>query len=120
EGMNLLNIKQTKWTNTNHALNDWNASHENPCAWTGISCTKSNSVTILNLTDASVSGNLTSAICGLNGLEALILPGNAFQGPFPDGLFECMSLRLLDFSSNHFNGRLPIRINELSESRIFN
>ncbi|XP_057870642.2 receptor-like protein kinase HSL1 [Cryptomeria japonica] len=120
DGIILLKIKMGDWEDTRNALRDWNESHQNPCAWQGISCNTFNTVTTVDLTEASISGNLTSAICGLPNLTVLTLPGNAFRGPFPRGLLYCKRLHKLDLSSNHFSGTLPTRISELSDLKELN
>ncbi|GLJ48938.1 hypothetical protein SUGI_1032490 [Cryptomeria japonica] len=120
EGKILLQIKASDWIDGGNNLTDWNTSDEIPCNWNGISCNSSKVVTAVNLTGASISGNLTSSICLLPSLEKLILSGNAFQRPFPDGLFECRSLQVLDLSGNRFFGSLPSRISEFRELRVLN
>ncbi|GLJ48936.1 hypothetical protein SUGI_1032440 [Cryptomeria japonica] len=120
EGKILLQIKGSDWIDGGNNLTDWNASDENPCSWNGISCNASKVVTAINLTGASISGNLTSSICLLPSLETLILSGNAFQGLFPDELFDCKGLQVLDLSSNRLFGSLPSRISEFRQLRVFN
>ncbi|XP_059068454.1 receptor-like protein kinase HSL1 [Cryptomeria japonica] len=120
DGLILLKIKRGDWRDKRNALSDWNESHKNPCAWTGISCDTFNTVTAVDLTGASISGNLTSAICALSNLTALSLQSNDFTAPFPRALLHCKGLHKLDLSSNHFAGTLPSRISELSELRELN
>ncbi|GLJ18356.1 hypothetical protein SUGI_0324860 [Cryptomeria japonica] len=108
------------WRDKQNALSDWNEFHQNPCAWTGISCDTFNNVTVVDLTGASISGNLTSAICALSNLTALTLQRNAFTGPSPIGLLHCKYMHKLDLSSNYFAGTLPTRISKLSKLRILN
>ncbi|XP_059068719.1 receptor-like protein 52 [Cryptomeria japonica] len=106
DGVILLKMKKEYCSDT-EALNDWNESDQNPCAWSRISCDTFNCVTKVNLSGSFISGNLTSALCSLPNLTTLILSYNEFGGPFPDGLLHCKSLRQLDLSSNQFVGRLP-------------
>ncbi|GLJ43835.1 hypothetical protein SUGI_0912640 [Cryptomeria japonica] len=120
DGMILLKIKKENWRDPRNILSSWNEAHQNPCSWKGVSCDTFHSVTTVNITGACISGNLTSAICGLPNLTALIFQTNSFSGPFPRGLLQCEGLRLLDLSSNQFSGTLPIRIFELSELRVLN
>ncbi|XP_057857132.2 disease resistance protein BAK6-like [Cryptomeria japonica] len=84
----------------------------------GISCDTFNNVTVVDLTGASISGNLTSAICALSNLTALTLQRKAFTGPSPIGLLHCKHLHKLDLSSTNFAGTLPTCISELSKLRI--
>ncbi|GLJ50892.1 hypothetical protein SUGI_1083880 [Cryptomeria japonica] len=130
DGVILLKMKKEYCSDT-EALNDWNESDQNPCAWSRISCDTFNSVTKVNLTGSFISGNLTSALCSLPNLTTLILSYNEFGGPFPDGflhckrlrgplpegLFHCKLLRQLDVKNNKFSGTLPISISELSDLR---
>ncbi|GLJ50889.1 hypothetical protein SUGI_1083840 [Cryptomeria japonica] len=124
DGVILLKMKKEYCSDT-EALNDWNESDQNPCAWSRISCDTFNCVTKVNLSGSFISGNLTSALCSLPNLTTLILSYNEFGGPFPDGLLHCKSLRQLDLSSNQFldlksnkfSGTLPISIYELSDLR---
>ncbi|GLJ29230.1 hypothetical protein SUGI_0576580 [Cryptomeria japonica] len=120
DGVVLLLNKQGNWRDNRNALSDWNEYHQNPCAWTGISCDTFNSVTSVDLTGASISGNLTSTICKLSRLTSLILQRNAFSGPFPHGLLRCKSLQKLDLSQNQFVGTLPARISKLRDLSVLN
>ncbi|GLJ43857.1 hypothetical protein SUGI_0913970 [Cryptomeria japonica] len=120
DGLILLKIRKVDWRDTSNALSNWNESHQNPCAWNGISCDAFNTVTSVDIIDALISGNLTSAICTLPNLTALTLQGNAFSGPFPNALLHYKRLRKLDLSSNHFAGMFPAHIFQLSELRILN
>ncbi|GLJ48953.1 hypothetical protein SUGI_1032820 [Cryptomeria japonica] len=113
DGLILLKIKKGDWRDKRNALSDWNESHQNPCAWKGISCDTFNSVTTVDLTGASISGNLTSAICGLSNLTSLNLQDNAFRGPFPHALFQC-KLRVLNLAYNAFIGSVPPALGMLS------
>ncbi|GLJ23299.1 hypothetical protein SUGI_0440780 [Cryptomeria japonica] len=114
DGVILLKIKEGELRDNQNALSDWNESHQNQCGWTGISCDTFNTVTTVDLEGTFISGNLTCAICALSNLIALSLRNNAFSGPFPIGLLQCMRLRMLDLSFNQFAGILPSRISELS------
>ncbi|GLJ43859.1 hypothetical protein SUGI_0914000 [Cryptomeria japonica] len=120
DGEILLQIRKGDWRDSSNALSNWNESHQSPCAWKGISCDKFNTVTAVDLTGDSISGNLTSAICGLPNLRVLTLQANSFSGPFPRALLLCKRLRKLDLSLNQFAGTLTSHISQLSELRVLN
>ena len=96
EGRILLQIKEMEWNDTHNALSNWNASHENPCAWNGVFCNEFHVVTRVNLSNTFIAGRLTSSICCLHNLTELILPLNYFQGPYPNRLLPCKLLQRLD------------------------
>ena len=96
EGRILLQIKEMEWNDTHNALSNWNASHENPCAWKGVFCNELHVVTRVNLSNNFIARRLTSSICDLHNLTELILPSKNFQGPFPDKLLAFKHLQTLD------------------------
>ncbi|XVE89471.1 hypothetical protein DITRI_Ditri19aG0203800 [Diplodiscus trichospermus] len=98
----------------------WNASHPNPCNWTGIHCDSTSHVLILNLTGFSISGPLPPQLASLNRLNTLDLSNNNFSGPIPSALANCTSLRYLDFSVNGFTGPIPHSFDSLRNLSFLN
>ncbi|KAG6477377.1 receptor-like protein kinase HSL1 [Zingiber officinale] len=114
------------------AFSSWNADDDAPCAWNGVGCSSSGSVTSVNLTGFSLTGPFPSTLCRLPHLASLDLSANyingtlagpAFAGcdalsvvnlslnnlvgPLPDALAALPNLTSLDLSSNNFSGGIP-------------
>ncbi|XP_004307769.1 PREDICTED: LRR receptor-like serine/threonine-protein kinase GSO1 [Fragaria vesca subsp. vesca] len=62
------------------------------------------SLTHLDLSQASFGGMIPESLSGLNYLESLILMGNDFGGEVPESLGNLCNLIELDLSVNNFNG----------------
>ncbi|KAH1060130.1 hypothetical protein GLYMA_02G132800v4 [Glycine max] len=99
---------------------DW---HGDPClpkgnSWTGVTCSNGfhARVTIVNLTNAGVSGSLPPTLGHLSALEHLWLGENKLSGNIPD-LSGLKELETLHLEKNNFEGPLPPSIKKLPKLR---
>ncbi|CAN6719282.1 unnamed protein product [Malus baccata var. baccata] len=100
-----------------NSLSTWsNTSGTHHCQWAGITCTATTtttlSVTSLNLQSFNLSGDISTAICGLPYLSELNLAGNFFNQPIPLHLSQCTSLETLNLSNNLIWGTI---LNQISQ-----
>ncbi|KAJ8557321.1 hypothetical protein K7X08_002946 [Anisodus acutangulus] len=72
----------------------------------------------LDLSENTLTGNLSSAIGSLGRLQVLNLANNQLSGVLPTELGELRSLEFLDISNNHFNGSIPENLS--SSLRVLN
>ncbi|CDY36314.1 BnaA01g31040D [Brassica napus] len=116
-------------------------SYSDCCIWEGITCnTKSgavigldlscsylsgqfhsnsslqnlHSLTTLNLSQNSWSGQIMSSIGNLSHLTSLVLSWNHFTGFIPSSIVDLSSLTFLDLAMNHLSGQIPSLIGNLS------
>ncbi|MED6112816.1 hypothetical protein PIB30_065158 [Stylosanthes scabra] len=68
------------------------------------------SLQVLDFSDNTFSGEITSAIGGLSSLQFLNLSRNSLRGPIPAAIGELKMLSILDLSGNHLNGSIPWEI----------
>ncbi|KAK1321858.1 Receptor-like protein kinase HSL1 [Acorus calamus] len=131
EGLYLQQAKQTL-EDPYGSLSNWNPRDQTPCNWSGITCTTTNSVTSVDLTDMNLSGPFPSILCrlpnlihislssnyinsslsdtslsGCDSLQNLDLSLNSLIGFLPKSLSSIPSLRYVDFSGNNFTGEIP-------------
>ncbi|KAG0449693.1 hypothetical protein HPP92_027125 [Vanilla planifolia] len=66
-----------------------------------------NQLQILDLSNNSFSGTLSSEISSLPRLKMLILSKNSLSGDLPSEIGKLGGLEVLDLSLNHFEGRIP-------------
>uniref|UniRef100_A0A7N0REC2 Protein kinase domain-containing protein n=1 Tax=Kalanchoe fedtschenkoi TaxID=63787 RepID=A0A7N0REC2_KALFE len=100
----LLDFKKQLKDPTN-VLSSWLES-SSPCDFWGVNCV-SGKVTEISLPNQSLSGQLSPAVCALEGLQSLILPSNSISGMLPAELSSCSNLRVLNVSDNSLVGQLP-------------
>lgn len=90
----------------------WNTTVSNPCLWSGIACSPSNSTSSFVVTGIDLSGRgisnptVLASICAIDTLRSLDLSKNYFTN-LTDHYFSCpmnTGLRLLNFSSNRLAG----------------
>ncbi|OIT01973.1 PREDICTED: probable inactive receptor kinase At5g10020 [Nicotiana attenuata] len=72
----------------------------------------------LDLSENSLTGNLSSGIGNLGRLQVLNLAKNQLSGMLPTELGKLRSLEFLDVSKNNFTGRIPENLS--SNLRVFN
>ncbi|KAE8723892.1 hypothetical protein F3Y22_tig00011637pilonHSYRG00007 [Hibiscus syriacus] len=65
------------------------------------------SVSLLNLRDNRLSGNIPAQIGLLPGLRILLLGNNRFNGSIPGQLCELRNISIMDLSNNSFAGSIP-------------
>ncbi|KAH0679714.1 hypothetical protein KY284_020799 [Solanum tuberosum] len=72
----------------------------------------------LDLSENTLTGNLSSAIGNLRRLQVLNLAKNQLSGMLPTELGDLRSLEFLDISNNNFSGMIPENLS--SNLRVFN
>ncbi|XP_010556500.1 PREDICTED: receptor-like protein kinase HSL1 [Tarenaya hassleriana] len=127
------------------ALSSWDPSDLNShCNFTGVACDDQGSVTDLDLSGWSLSGNFPEGICSyLPDLRVLRLSHNRFHGSFLFSIANCSllqelnmssvflrtnlpdfsdmkSLRVLDMSYNLFTGNFPVSVFSLTDLEYLN
>ncbi|KAK8648250.1 hypothetical protein V6N13_129009 [Hibiscus sabdariffa] len=65
------------------------------------------SVSLLNLRDNRLSGNIPARISLLPGLRILLLGNNRFDGSIPAQLCQLRNISIMDLSNNSFTGTIP-------------
>lgn len=93
----------------------WNASHDTPCGWTGVSCSiNSLRVVSLSLPPGAIMGDcagfLPAKLGSLNELETISLPSINLSGPIPVELANCTRLRRIDLSGNNLTDPIPAQL----------
>ncbi|XP_026380196.1 probable leucine-rich repeat receptor-like protein kinase At1g35710 [Papaver somniferum] len=111
-----------KWKNSlnSHSLTTWSLRNgsANPCKWSGIKCSSSNSVVEINLDTSGVDGTLDQFNLSLfSDLASLNLNFNNLVGDIPTLIGSLPKLTYLDLGSNNFTGTMPSEIGNLVELR---
>ena len=134
----LIDFKKGITEDPGGVLISWNTS-THFCRWNGVICTTTRPwrVSILNLTDKSLAGKITSSLANLTSLSILSLFSNRFfgqvpllnhlkqldtlnlsinalEGAIPNELINCSNLRALDISGNLLHGAIPANIGSLT------
>lgn len=121
-----LDTRIDGWDTTNSS-----SSSTSCCSWTGVTCTSSSSLGLLNdptnssrvvkleIVGARLSGKLSEFIGGLDQLRTLNLSHNFLKASLPVKLLHLPNLEVLDLSKNGFSGLFPMSIN-LPSIRVLN
>lgn len=134
----LLDFKGAIIADPRGALRSWN-ENIHYCMWSGIKCSTwhPERVTVLNLANLSLTGQITPSLGNLTFLRELTLSNNFFSGQLPplnhlirlqtlylhenllhgnipNALTNCSQLAGLDLSSNMLVGSIPKNIGSLS------
>ncbi|KAJ6846649.1 leucine-rich repeat receptor-like tyrosine-protein kinase PXC3 isoform X1 [Iris pallida] len=90
------------------------------CSWRGVTCNStSGSVERIALPRLGLSGNI-SGVSRLKSLRLLDLSSNYFQGAVPPSLGELPALEYLDLSANNFQGSIPPSLGAIGSLRTLN
>nr|XP_028959338.1 MDIS1-interacting receptor like kinase 2-like [Malus domestica] len=104
-------------------LNSWSLTNlSSLCNWTAIACTKTNTVSKIDLSNMQITGTLALFDFSLfPNLTHFNLSGNYFRGPIPSAIGNLSSLITLDFNNNSlyssyngFSGPIPDNIGLIS------
>ena len=102
----LLDIYDTNggddWTNATK----WGTS-VSICDWEGVTCNKAGYVTVLNLTDFGLTGQLSDSIGCLPYLKTLWLNDNNLTSTIPDALCNLTNLQIFQANDAGFTGSIP-------------
>ncbi|KAJ3676447.1 hypothetical protein LUZ60_003859 [Juncus effusus] len=112
----LQSLTQLKQGFNTSKLDSWNPNSD-CCAWEGIKCDQfTGRVISLDLTNQSLSGQISPALFNLTSLQSLNLAYNLFvEIPLPQTGFERLSnLTHLNLSNSGFVGEIPISISRLT------
>lgn len=79
----------------------------NPCnSWIGIVC-NSGTVSVINLPNRNLAGNISPSLVNLASLKVIKLSGNMLSGAIPSNLTQLKSLITLDLSNNNLSPPIP-------------
>ncbi|XP_057973940.1 putative receptor-like protein kinase At3g47110 [Malania oleifera] len=78
------------------------------------------SVVAIDLSDNSLSGNITSSIRNCKSLEKLFMAKNMLSGPIPSSLGTLKGLETLDLSLNQLSGSIPVELQNLNALQSLN
>ncbi|CAL5433062.1 unnamed protein product [Camellia sinensis] len=96
-------------------LSNWNTLDENPCDWSGISCSMAQDhVLKINISGSSLKGFLAPELGLLSSLRELVLHGNNLIGVIPKEICMLKYLRVLDLGMNRLLGPIPPEIGNLT------
>ena len=121
EALALVALKATITDPQNH-LGDWkvvvNASTNDPCLWTGVTCGNSSSsslslVVSLTLSSMNLTGTLSPELGRLKNLVTISLDCNNFTGPVPAEITTLSQLQYVNISNNNFSDGLPANFSQL-------
>lgn len=89
----------------------WNSSTADCCAWNGVTCDNSTSLSRrvigLELGSKRLTGTVCESLAELEHLRILNLSNNFLHGTIPSKLFSLQNLEVLDLSKNNFAGPIP-------------
>ncbi|KMZ56557.1 Receptor-like protein kinase-like protein [Zostera marina] len=80
-----------------------------PCStnWLGITCL-SGKVTVINLPNRNLTGNISPSISQLDSLRTIVLGGNHLYGTIPKSLTALKYLELLNLTRNNISPPIPV------------
>ncbi|KAM7510421.1 hypothetical protein LguiB_009296 [Lonicera macranthoides] len=127
EAILLLNFKSSVLSDPLGVLQTWNYNDQNPCSWTGVTCSTSGSrtgeyyyITALSLPNSQLLGSIPPDLGMIRYLQVLNLSNNSINGSIPFSLYNNTQLRILDFSNNLISGELPEFIAGLTNLQYLN
>ncbi|KAI4980550.1 hypothetical protein ZWY2020_021035, partial [Hordeum vulgare] len=111
----LLDFKEAIIEDPRGALRSWNQSVDH-CMWLGVNCSRRHPgrVTVLDLYDLGLAGQITPSLGNLTFLKELFLGYNLLEGNIPYSLTNCTKLQWLDLSYDGLVGSIPQNIGYLS------
>ncbi|KAL7582378.1 hypothetical protein Lser_V15G46063 [Lactuca serriola] len=112
-----LNALKVQLSDPNNVLQSWDPTLVNPCTWYHVTCNNENSVTRLELGNASLSGKLVPQLGQLVNLQYLELYSNKITGKIPKELGNLKNLVSLDLYMNRLEGRIPSTLGNLQKLR---
>ncbi|XP_058216331.1 somatic embryogenesis receptor kinase 2-like [Rhododendron vialii] len=116
EGNALIALKNSL-VDPNNVLQTWGPTLVNPCNWVHVTCNNQNSVTIVALRNANLTGQLVPQLTHLRSLEYLDLNTNNISGQVPEELGNLTNLVSLDLYLNNLSGPIPKTLGNLQNLR---
>ncbi|KAM1270700.1 hypothetical protein ACFX13_032579 [Malus domestica] len=103
-------------------LNSWSLTNLNSlCNWTAISCSKTRTVSKIDLSNMHIFGTLSLFAFPLfPNLTHFNLSANNFQGPIPHAIGNLSRLTSLDLGNNFFYQQIPSEIDQVTELQYLN
>ncbi|XP_060172794.1 LRR receptor-like serine/threonine-protein kinase GSO1 [Lycium barbarum] len=104
----LLSLKSHIITTTEHynmLSHNW-SSDTSICHWAGVTCSTSQRVTGLNISNMGITGTVPPQLGNLSFLVSLDLQGNKFGGELPTWFHLLPELKYLSLGNNSFNGNI--------------
>ncbi|KAM1036968.1 hypothetical protein ACFX2C_031826 [Malus domestica] len=103
-------------------LDSWSLTNLNSlCNWTAISCSKTRTVSKIDLSNMHIFGSLPLFGFPLfPNLTHFNLSGNNFQGPIPHAIGNLSRLTSLDLGNNFFYQQIPSEIDQVTELQYLN
>ncbi|CAA7019924.1 unnamed protein product [Microthlaspi erraticum] len=128
DGVLLLSFKYAILSDPLSVLRNWNYDDETPCLWTGVTCTELGNpntpdmlrVASLVLPNKHLLGSVTPGLFSIPYLRILDLSSNFFNGTLPDSVFNATELRIISLGSNNLSGDLPQSINSVINLQLLN
>ena len=97
------------WTNNTNWL-----SSETLSEWYGVTTDSDGRVTVLDLSDNDLSGEIPVELGNLANLQRLDLSGNDLSGEIPAELGNLANLEILNLSVNGLSGEIPVKLGNLA------
>ncbi|KAL2513648.1 BRASSINOSTEROID INSENSITIVE 1-associated receptor kinase 1 [Forsythia ovata] len=116
EGDALIELKNNL-NDPNQVLQSWNSTNVTPCTWFHITCDSGDSVTRVDLGNASLSGQLVPRLGQLQYLQYLELDSNNISGRIPYELGNLTNLVSLNLYRNNLSGPVPETLGKLQKLR---
>ncbi|CAH8380063.1 unnamed protein product [Eruca vesicaria subsp. sativa] len=126
DGVLLLSFKYSILNDPLSVLRNWNYDDETPCLWTGVTCTELGKpstpdmfrVTSLVLPNKHLLGSIAPDLFSIPHLRILDLSSNFFNGSLPD--LNATELSIISLGSNNLSGDLPASINSATNLQLLN
>ncbi|KAJ0470895.1 putative leucine-rich repeat-containing, plant-type, leucine-rich repeat domain superfamily [Helianthus annuus] len=77
-----------------------------------------NQLSVLDLSNNSITGTITNVYEDWSWLEGFILNGNQLEGKVPTSLYRCQKLRIIDLGNNKLSDTLPSWLGELPNLQV--
>ncbi|VVA36216.1 PREDICTED: probable [Prunus dulcis] len=92
----------------------WNQHSNNPCKWHGVTCNNDTRVSVVELSNNEITGEIFPNFSALTALSHLDLSTNTLSGALPEDLSKCHSLKYLNLSHNIIDSELNLNgLNQL-------
>ncbi|KAL1309756.1 hypothetical protein AAHE18_17G201000 [Arachis hypogaea] len=119
EGLSLLSWLST-FNSSNSAtassfFSSWDPTHENPCRWDYIKCSKQGFVSEIIVQSIDLHSTFPTQLVSFNHLETLVISNGNLTGTIPDEIGQLYNLQWLSLNSNALNGEIPTTIGNLTK-----
>ncbi|XP_016435749.2 uncharacterized protein LOC107761968 [Nicotiana tabacum] len=120
EGLSLMSWLSTFNSSSSSSsvtsFSSWNPSHENPCKWDYIQCTRNGFVSDIKIMSINLPTTFPTQVLSFPFLKVLILSNCNLTGQIPTSIGNLSSpLGILDLSFNALTGSIPPEIGRLSQ-----